>query len=82
MEFGLMGGKADLGDDFTKETGLDPKKNLTEYLLYCNVRMTEKVNDGIIALDKRIKDLEGMIEKMPEDFIRTAEERRRKRNTL
>ena len=82
MEFGLMDGSVNFDEDFAKDTGRDPKANLTEYLLYCNLRMTAKVNDRIFALESRINSLGALVEKLPEAFINTLEDRRRRRNTL
>lgn len=78
----MTDGKVKFDSDFTKETGLSPTTNPTEYLLYCNVRLTAKLNDRIMALENSIHALGKQVEKLPEDFITHLEDRRRKRNTL
>jgi hypothetical protein len=82
MEIGMTDGKVNFDDDFTKDTGLSPTTNPTEYLLYCNLRLTAKLNDRVVALENSIHALGGQVEKLPEDFITHLEDRRRRRNTL
>jgi hypothetical protein len=82
MEFGMIDGKVNFDDDFKKDTGLDPKANLTEYLLYCNLRMAMKVSDRVFSLETRIGAIEDLFMKLPDSMIDKVEERRRKRNTL
>ena len=78
----MMEGKINFDDDFRKDTGLDPKANLTEYLLYCHLRMVMQVSDRVLSLETRIGAIEDLFKKLPDSMIDKVEERRRKRNTL
>jgi hypothetical protein len=82
MELEMIDGKLSFDEDFEKDTGLSPSANLTEYLLYCNLRMTARLNDRIQALESRMNALGGLVETLPEDFFNKQEDRRRRRNTL